>query len=138
MKKKWKFHGVKGIKIITSSDVAAAVFFYCSALSFPSPPPPHPTYSLPATSTTPPLSRNPYPLLTPPPPPNYSPPFNSNYHFNFSQSSYGTRSVIYQNQYPPYYHSHSNNRWGRYRPPPPPPPPVVGSAVCGLSKCEED
>ncbi|KAL3349550.1 hypothetical protein AABB24_022586 [Solanum stoloniferum] len=91
----------------------------------PSPlPPPHPTYSVPATSTAPPPSRNPYPLLTPPPPPNYPPPSNSNYHFSFSQSSYGTRPVVYQNQYPSYYHPHSNNGWGGFRPPPPPPPPL--------------
>lgn len=95
------------------------------SLSPPPLPPPHPTYSVPTTSTTPHPSRNPYPLLTPPPPPNYPPPSNSNYHFSFSQSSYGTRPVLYQNQYPPYYHHpHSNNGWGGFRPPPPPPPPL--------------
>ncbi|KAL3381841.1 hypothetical protein AABB24_001772, partial [Solanum stoloniferum] len=94
------------------------------SLSPPPLPPPHPTYSSPPPSTTPPPSRNPYPLLTPPPPPNYPPPSNSNYHFCFSQSSYGTRPVVYQNQYPPYYHPHSNNGWGGFRPPPPPPPPL--------------
>ncbi|KAK4739203.1 hypothetical protein R3W88_002900 [Solanum pinnatisectum] len=93
------------------------------SLSPPPLPPPHPTYSVPATSTAPPPSRNPYPLLTPPPPPNYPPPSNSNYHFSFSQSSYGTRPVVNQNQYPPYYHPHSNNGWGGFRPPPPPPLP---------------
>ncbi|XP_015087710.1 probable E3 ubiquitin-protein ligase LUL4 isoform X1 [Solanum pennellii] len=93
--------------------------------SLPPLPPHHPTYSVPTTSTTPPPSRNPYPLLNPPPPPNYPPPANSNYHFSFSQSSYGTRPVLYQNQYPPYYHHpHSNNGWGGFRPPPPPPPPL--------------
>ncbi|XP_055816785.1 probable E3 ubiquitin-protein ligase LUL4 [Solanum dulcamara] len=90
----------------------------------PPPPPPHPTYSFPATSTTPPPSRNPYPLLTPPPQPNYPPPSNSYYHFNFSQSSYGTRPVVCHNHYPPYYHPQSNNGWGGFRPPPPPPPPI--------------
>lgn len=90
-----------------------------------SPPPlPHPTYSLPTTSTTPPPPRNPYPLLTPPPPPNYPPPSNSYYHFNFTQPSYGTRPVVYQNHYPTYYHPHSNNGWGGFRPPPPPLPAV--------------
>ncbi|KAH0720638.1 hypothetical protein KY285_005505 [Solanum tuberosum] len=77
-------------------------------------------------STTPP----PFPqtlilyILTPPPPSNYPTPSNSNYHFSFRQSSYGTRSVVYQNQYPPYYHPHSNNGWGGFRPPPSPSPPL--------------
>ncbi|CAN4108706.1 unnamed protein product [Withania somnifera] len=87
-----------------------------------SPPPPHPPYSLPPTSTTPPPSQNPsYPFSPPPPPP----PSGSYYsHFSLSQSSYGTRPVVYQNHYPSYYLPHSNNGWVGFRPPPPPPPPL--------------
>ncbi|CAN4111173.1 unnamed protein product [Withania somnifera] len=90
-------------------------------------PPPSSSISPPFPSLSPPpppASQNPYPF-PPPPPHNYPPPSNSYYsQFSFSQSTYGTRPVVYQNHYPPYYIPHTNNGWAGFRPPPPPPPPL--------------